>query len=89
MPILDQAKKAMRRDTTRRSVNDRRRRAMREQVKAFKKEIESGETDAAKTRFTKMQKSIDKAAKRGVIKSNTASRMKSRLNAFLKKASNA
>ena len=86
MPILDQAKKAMRRDAGRRSVNDLRRRTMREQVKAFKKEIAAGDTKAAASRFVRMQKSIDKAA-HTVIKSTTASRMKSRLNALLKKAS--
>jgi len=37
--------------------------------------------------LSKVYKDIDKAAKKGVIKKNTASRKKSRISALIKKAS--
>ncbi len=85
MPILPAAKKALRQSVKKRVVNDRRRRAMREQVKAVK--VISAKKDAAGARsaMPKVMQAIDKAAKRGVIKKNTASRKKSRLAALLKK----
>lgn len=64
----------------------RRLRAMREQIKSFRQLVKAGETDKAAESMNGLYKSIDKAAKRGVIKSNNASRKKSRLAQSLKKA---
>ncbi len=58
---------------------------MRDVVKDIKKAIVAGETDKAKTLLPTVYKAIDKAAKRGVIKSNTANRKKSRLSAAIKR----
>ncbi len=85
MPILPAAKKALRQSVKRRVINDSRRRAMREQVKAVKVISVKKDAAAARAAMPKVMQAIDKAAKRGVIKKNTASRKKSRLAALLKK----
>jgi small subunit ribosomal protein S20 len=72
MPNLQNAKKALRVATRKRVVNDRRRRAMKVAVKSAK-------TVKTTEELSKAYQAIDKAAKRGVIKKNTASRKKSRL----------
>ena len=65
----------------------RRSRAMKDIIKKFTKSVESGETKAASDMMSQVHKAIDKAAKGGVIKANTASRKKSRLAKRLKAAS--
>ena len=66
------AKKAYRVELRRRVFNVRRAKAMRDSVKALGKSQDAKDMPAA-------QKAIDKAVKRGLIKKNTAARMKSRL----------
>lgn len=61
-------------------------RTMREEVKSFRKAVESGDTKTAESQMSSLYKAIDKAAKGGVIKDNTASRKKSRLAKFLARA---
>lgn len=68
-----------------RSLNDKRRRTMKELVKSVKTEA-SKDAKAAKAELSKAYQAIDKALKRGVIKKNTAARKKSRLSAAVKKA---
>jgi len=87
MAITKSAKTRIKSDANKRVFNLRRQRAMREQVKAFTNTVNSGDTKAAETQIAELYKAIDKAAKRGVIKSNTASRKKSRLMGMLAKAS--
>ena len=75
MPITKSAKKALRQSKTRRVFNLRRIAAMKSAIK-----------QAQKTKNISLAyKAIDKAAKRGVIKKNTAARKKSRLAKFLSK----
>ncbi len=87
MAITKGAKKAVRTSERKRVYNVRRTTAMREVVKSVRKTIASGDVAGATAMMPKAYKAIDKAAKRGVIKDNTASRKKSRLAAALKKAS--
>ncbi len=54
-------------------------------VKEYKKLVISKSEKEAKDLLPKLQKAIDKASKRGVIKKNTASRKKSRLMKKLSK----
>lgn len=84
MPILKSGKKAMTRDAARRAVNDRRRRGMREQMKSLKKFIIAKDAKAAQELMPKIYQSIDKAAKAGVIKKNTADRKKSQASRMVK-----
>lgn len=58
---------------------------MKDNVKEIKKLKSAGKTEEALKLISQAYKAIDKAAKRGVIKKNTASRKKSRLAKFLKK----
>jgi len=48
-------------------------------IKEYKKLIATKKTAEATKLIPKLQKAIDKAEKRGIIKKNTASRKKSRL----------
>lgn len=86
MPITRGAQKALRSSLRKRVYNTRRRRAMNETVKEVRTLIASGKSDDAKKLLPNAYKAIDKAAKRGVIKDNTAARKKSRLSAAIKRA---
>ncbi len=79
MPIKQSAKKAFRSDAKKRVFNTRRKRAMKTAVKEIRDLTGKGEKKQASELLPKAYKAIDKAAKRGVIKKNTASRKKSRL----------
>ena len=85
MPITTGAKKAHRRSLRKSVFNVRRTRAMNDVVKKIRKHVAGGETKEAETLMPTAYKAIDKAAKRGVIKENTASRKKSRLVAAVKR----
>ena len=83
MPITKGAKKANRASLRKRVFNIRRSREMNEVVKDLRKHVVAGETKEAEEMLPKAQKAIDKAAKRGIIKGNTADRKKSRLVAAI------
>lgn len=86
MPITKGAKKAHRASLRKRVFNVRRSRTMSDVVKKLRKEIVAGNTDEAQKMLPDAYKAIDKAAKRGIIKENTAARKKSRLVAAIQKA---
>lgn len=79
MPITKSAKKALRSSKRKRVYNLRRKNEMHDVIKQYKKLIAAKKTEEATKLIPKLQKVIDKAAKRGVIKKNTAARKKSRL----------
>lgn len=85
MPNLQNAKKALRVSARKRVMNDKRRKAVKETVKAARV-AGSADKKAAAENLSKAYQAIDKAAKRGVIKKNTAARRKSRLAKALKPA---
>ncbi len=72
MAITKSAKKAHRASLKKRVFNVRRKRALTASVKDARKEMTA-------ENLAKAYQAIDKAAKRGVIKKNTAARKKSRL----------
>jgi len=86
MPILQQAKKAMRSSARKRVFNVRRIRASKDVVKEIRELVAAGKVKDAQAKLPGAYKAIDKAAKRGVIKKNTASRKKSRLAQLIRKA---
>lgn len=53
-------------------------------IKNVLKAVEAGDKEAARTAFAKAQPVIDKAASKGLVHKNKASRIKSRLTARLK-----
>lgn len=86
MPITKSAKKALRASKRKRVTNIRRTRAAHEAVKDIRKLLADKDVAGAKAAFKEAQSAIDKAAKKGVIKKNTAARKKSRLSALLKRS---
>jgi len=79
MPITSSAKKALRASKKKRVFNLRRKDQMKDVIKRYKKLIDAKKPDEAKKLVPELQKAIDKATKRGVIKANNAARKKSRL----------
>ncbi len=85
MAITSSAKKAHRASLNKQVFNLRRKRTMKGVVKEITVLITEKKHNDAQALLPKAYKAIDKAAKRGVIKKNTASRKKSRLVAAIKK----
>jgi len=84
MPITKAAKKAIRQSGRRKKRNASQRTNMRELLKKAKVLISGGKMKEAKDLLPEIYKSLDKAAKNGLIKKNTASRNKSRIAKSLK-----
>ncbi len=78
MAITSSAKKAHRASLKKHVFNVRRKRVLTDSVKTVKKLMVT-DTKAANVSLAEAYKAIDKAAKTGVIKKNTADRKKSRL----------
>jgi len=72
MPITKSAKKALKKEHRNRALNL----VYKKKIKDLKKEILKTKN---KELLPKYYKAVDKAAKKGIIKKNTASRKKSRL----------
>ncbi len=85
MAITKGAKKAHRSSLHKKVFNVRRKNELHDMVKEVRTHVEKGETKEAEALMPKVYKAIDKAAKRGIIKPNTASRKKSRLMIAVKK----
>ncbi|MDC1205499.1 30S ribosomal protein S20 [Candidatus Pacebacteria bacterium] len=85
MPITKGAIKTNRSSLRKRVFNIRRKDAMNVVVKKMRKLIAAGSVEDAQKLLPEAYKVIDKAAKRGVIKENTAARKKSRLSAAIKR----
>jgi len=81
-----QARKRARQNDSHRLRNRSQRSAMRTQMKAFASQLEAGDTEAAKTSFIRATSAIDHNARKGLIHSNRAARLKSRMNTRLKAA---
>ena len=86
MPIIKGAKKAYRSSLNKKVFNDRRKRAMKDAVKNVCSLVAKKDVSEAENKLKEAYKTIDKAAKRGVIKKNTAARKKSRLVKLIKKS---
>jgi len=86
MPITKSAKKALRQGIRRKIRNLKRKNAMKEIVKQERKLAALGKKEEAVRLLPKLYQAIDKAAKRGIIKKNAASRKKSRLTKLIEKS---
>ena len=87
MPKITSAKKALRQNKKRRVINLAIRRGVKQTVKEFDGLVVSGNLEEAKNKLPVVFKTLDKAAKTGVIEKNKSSRLKSRLSLRLNKAS--
>ena len=83
MAITKNAKKAITSSAQKRVFNVRRSRTLHDTVQSFNTLVKEGKKDEATNYLPTVYKAIDKAAKRGIIKANTAARKKSRLSKTL------
>ncbi len=80
------AEKKYRRDVRARERNRQHRSRLRTQVKKFRKAVDSGDLDAARSMLPATLSLVDRTAKLGVIHDNTAARTKSRLTKAVARA---
>lgn len=85
MPNTQSAKKAVRQGEKRKTLNLRRTREMRTLIKEVRELVAGSKQEEAIKLLPQTYKAIDKAAKTGVIKSNTADRKKSRITKLVAK----
>lgn len=78
MPNKKSAAKELRKTVKRNAANKKVADKLKDSIKTSLKQIKAND-QKVKESFTKTIKAIDKAAKKGIIKKNTASRKKSRL----------
>ena len=86
MAITKSAKKAIRSSARKHVFNLRRKGALHDTTKALTNSLVAKDVSGAEKLLPAAYAAIDKAAKRGVIKSNTADRKKARLAASIKRA---
>lgn len=79
MAITKGGKKAHRQSLKKRVINVRRTNVMRDSIKSIREDIAAKAKGGAIEKLKMAYKSLDKAAKRGVIKKGQANRKKSRL----------
>ena len=79
MEITSSAKKAIGVAKRRGVFNARRKKELKDSIKEISHLIMAGSKKEAEAMLSRVYKAIDKAAKRGVLKANTASRTKSRI----------
>ena len=84
MPNIKSAKKRLRRSARQQATNLPIKTRIRTTRRAFLESISAGNRDESALRFRHFCSSLDKAAKRGVIKKNTAIRSKTRAAARLR-----
>ena len=84
MPITKSAKKALRVSDRKHAINDRTKKVLKEGAKSVSKLASAGKWKDAKESLKAAYAAIDKAAKKGIIKKNTASRKKARLSRIAK-----
>ena len=83
MPNIKSAKKRVNIIKTKTLQNNMVKSASKTVIKKFETAVEAGQKEEATILFKDAVKSIDQACSKGVIKKNTASRKKSRLNKLL------
>ncbi len=85
MPITTSAKKALRQSKKRGARNKQVRVKVRDVMKEMRALISAKKIEEARALLPKLYKTLDKAAKVGVMKKNTVSRKKSRITLSLAK----
>lgn len=83
MPITKSAKKALRTSLEKKDVNDRVKKNLKEKIKIVEKAVREKKKNVAEL-MNDAYSAIDKAAKNGTIKKNTASRRKSKVSRIAK-----
>jgi len=86
MPITKSAKKALRQSERRRIRNLQKKRKIKNLIKQVRSLISQKKIEEAKKLLPQIYKLLDKAAKTGLIKENTAARKKSRITKLIAKS---
>ena len=86
MAITSSAKKATRASARKHVFNLRRKDALRDTTKSLARALSAKDAAGAEKLLPAAYSAIDKAKKRGIIKSNTAARKKSRIALAIKRA---
>ncbi len=89
MPITKSAKKALRQNIKRRAKNLIYKKKIKDLIKKVKGLVLEKKIEEAKKLLPQIYKAVDKAAKVGVIKKNTAARKKSGITKLVNKTSKA
>ena len=84
MPIIQSAKKALRGSKRKKAFNDKNKKQVKEAMKKVARLAKEGKKADAVKLLPAAYAAIDKAAKRGVIKKNTAARRKSLVSRMVK-----
>ncbi len=77
--------KAARQSERKAATNRQRKTRLRHQIRAIRRAVETKDAPAAESLLAPTFSLVDRAAKWGIIKANTAARYKSRLHASVKK----
>lgn len=85
MPITKSAKKALRQNIRRRARNIVYKNKIKDLIKRTRSLVLENKLEEAKKLLPRLYKALDKAAKVGVIKKNTASRKKARITKLFNK----
>jgi small subunit ribosomal protein S20 len=85
MPITKSAKKALRQNVRRKARNIQKKKKIKDLIKEVRSLVSQNKIEEAKKLLPKIYKALDKAAKTGLIKKNTASRKKSRITISVNK----
>jgi len=85
MPITTSAKKALRQNMKRRAKNANRKERIKDLIKQARFLITNKKMDEARKILPQIYRMLDKGAKIGLIKKNTASRKKSRITKLINK----
>ena len=80
MANTSSAIKKVRQIERRTAVNRGNKKSMRTQVKKLRKAIEANDAEGARKLLASAVSALDRSVQKGVMKKNTASRLKSRLN---------
>jgi len=86
MPIKKSAKKALRQSKKRKAQNLRKKKKIKDLTKKIRNLISQKKIKEAKALLPQIYKILDKTAKTGTIKKNTASRKKSRITKLVNTA---
>ncbi len=84
MPNIKSSKKAVKVIAKKTDENHELKAKVKNLIKSCEKEIAAGNQEEANKVFKDLQKNIDKALQKGLIKDNTVDREKKRLNAKIK-----
>jgi small subunit ribosomal protein S20 len=87
VPNIQSAKKRLRQSLVRRGRNRAAKSSIKTAIKRLQASVQAKEFDAARAQLTSIYKLLDQTASKGVIHVNKASRTKSRLTQYVKKAS--